>query len=224
MPKGFEHADLAGELVNLCPIRAEDAEGAFPLLQDDRIISRLFWDGLTGLEELSEGYRQRAEWFGTGEQFDFAIGGHSSAGLIGSIDLTFPRPPLQAEIRYWLRVPFWGRGYMSDTIRLATYFAFQHLDAARGHARGFLANHAIRRVLEKNCSQLDGRLWAHILKLGVLPDFWFLTLLRGEWERARDRFLPREERILTLAISLNVLARRRSLHIAPGTWYNERVL
>lgn len=198
MPRGFEKADLSGALVRLRPNRAEDANYSFPLLQDDRVLSQLAWDGPVSLGELATGFQRRAEWFETGEQYSFAIEGLDGSGLVGSIGLTTPDHPLRVQAGYWLGVPFWGRGYMTDAVRLATHFAFQRLDAICVYARVFVGNIASRRVLEKNGFRLDGTLRCYILKRGVWMDAWFLSLLRAEWEAMKEHFSPSWEDVIPI--------------------------
>ena len=195
MPKGFEQADLTGELVHLRPIRAGDAAAAFALIQDERIVSQLRSEGPSSPEELARSYEQCAEDFRTGKQYDFAIETVERSDLIGSISLGFLQHPLHLHIGYWLGVPFWGKGYTTDAARLATHFAFKHLEVVRVSTGAFVGNIASRRVLEKNGYHLDGVLRYNTLKRGVWLDSWLLCIIRPEWEAMKERFQPRSERV-----------------------------
>ena len=104
MPKGFEQADLTGELIHLRPIQAGDAEAAFALLQDDRIISQIDWDGPASVEELTQSYTHQAHRFRLGEAYHFAIEGVEGLGIKGAIGLGFYENPLHADVGYWLGI------------------------------------------------------------------------------------------------------------------------
>jgi RimJ/RimL family protein N-acetyltransferase len=55
----------------------------------------------------------------------------------------------QAELGYWIGVPFWGRGYATEAARHVTAFAFETLGLARLHAHALARNPSSGRVLEK---------------------------------------------------------------------------
>ena len=61
-PKRFTDVELVGERVCLRPVGPNDASRAYELLQDDRVIESLIWDGLASVEESANGFRRRAEW------------------------------------------------------------------------------------------------------------------------------------------------------------------
>ena len=198
MPKGFDQAELTGELVRLRPIRAGDAATAFPLLQDDRISSQFGWESPASLEDLAQSYQRTAEDFSTGTEYNFTIEQLGNTGLIGSIGLRFLQHPLHLHVGYWLGVPFWGRGYMTDAVRMATYFAFRYLEVVRVSTGAFIGNTASRRVLEKNGYRFDGVLRYNTLKRGVWLDSWLLCIIRPEWEAMKEQFQPQSERVVQI--------------------------
>jgi len=54
-----------------------------------------------------------------------------------------------AEIGYWLAEPYWGRGIVTDAVRVLVPVAFARYDIARIQAGIFSNNPASMRVLEK---------------------------------------------------------------------------
>lgn len=190
----FTDIELVGNSVCLRPIRPEDAGAAFPLAQDDRVTRTLLWDGPSSVESLEEGYHRQADLWkkGTGP-YNFVIEELGTTALMGVIGARGEHP--QVDIGYWLGVPYWGKGYMTEAVRLVTHFAFQYLEAVRVYATVFVGNEASRRVLEKSGFQLDGVLLCHALKKGEWLDEWFLTLLRTEWEAQKEWYKPELERI-----------------------------
>ena len=182
--KYFTEVELVGEKVRLRCIRPEDAPAAYRLLGNDLITQTILWDGPSSLEELTEGYRRRAEWWQNGDgTYTFGIEPVGYSSLVGSIDARIQEYPKQFEIGYWLGVPHWGKGLMTDAVRLIAHFAFQHLAAMRITAAVFVENTASNRVLEKNGFQLDGTLRSNVMKRGEWLDEQIYTFLRAEWEK-----------------------------------------
>lgn len=91
---------------------------------------------------------------------------------IGGIGLEFCQDVhrFTAELGYWLGEPFWGRGIMSDAVRMFTSWAFEHLEVHRIFASVFDGNEASVRVLEKAGFQREGRLRAGVFKNGRILD------------------------------------------------------
>jgi len=100
----------------------------------------------------------------------FAIASPDEA--IGGIGLEFCRDVhrFTAELGYWLGEPFWGRGIMTDAVRLFTSWAFNHLEVHRIFAAAFNGNEPSIRVLEKAGFEREGRLRASVFKSGRVLD------------------------------------------------------
>lgn len=199
-PRCFSHVELTGGRARLRPIKPDDAPAAYDLFRDDRVVRTLLVEAPANLQE-EEAWAGRASEFPMQEQsgwdaYSLAIESLDKPGLIGVVSLHQRNHPQQLEIGYWLGVPYWGQGFMTDAARLAVHFAFQHLDAARVFATVFVGNAASRRVLEKNGFHLEGTLRQHVQKRGEWLDEWFFSLLRAEWEARRDWYRPQEERVV----------------------------
>lgn len=91
---------------------------------------------------------------GAGVGFAIMNAGHNL--LCGCIGLTFDHDDRQAELGYWIGVPFWGRGYATEAVRGILYYAFLELGCRRITARHFASNPASGRVLLKNGFQREG--------------------------------------------------------------------
>jgi len=193
---GFERIALVGDKVRLRPTGPDDAADAYRLVTDEAVLSWLLWEGPADEAELSGTYRRWQAELKTGESYNFAIERCDQPGLIGCIGPRLMAHPLQADIGYWLGVPYWNRGYMTEAIRLICHFSFGYLDAIRVYATVMTGNVGSRRALEKNGFSLDGTLRSHVIKRGQWQDEWFLTLLRFEWQTDRERFCPRKEDIV----------------------------
>jgi RimJ/RimL family protein N-acetyltransferase len=192
----FNHIEIVGDKVRLRPVKVSDARVAYRLVKDEAVLKWLAWDGPASEKEVRQTYKRWGEQMETGDYYPFAIERNDQPGLMGCIDIRFPRHPQQADIGYWLGAEFWNRGYMSDAIRLVSYFSFKYLEAARVYATVFVGNIASRRALEKNGFSLDGTMRSHVHKRGRWLDAWFFTLLRTEWEADSERFLPGHEEVV----------------------------
>ncbi len=78
--------------------------------------------------------------------------------LAGSIGLIPQRDVYRksAEIGYWIGEPFWGKGIVTEAVRLITDYGFDNLDIVRIFTGVFAYNHASRKVLEKNGFKEEG--------------------------------------------------------------------
>jgi ribosomal-protein-alanine N-acetyltransferase len=75
-----------------------------------------------------------------------------------------------AEIGYWLGESYWGKGIMSQAVRLITQHAFDKFDFIRLHAGVFDWNPASARVLEKAGYQFESRMKKSVVKEGQILD------------------------------------------------------
>lgn len=74
----------------------------------------------------------------------------------GAIDLRKIEKNHKAETGYWLARKHWGKGIISEAIKLVTDFGFKDLKLKRISAKVYSFNPASRRVLEKNGFELEG--------------------------------------------------------------------
>lgn len=82
------------------------------------------------------------------EVFSFAVlDGDTLVGSCGIKHLDWGA--LTGEIGYWIGVPFWGRGYATEAVRLVTAFGLGKLGLLRIEAEVLEHNPASGRVLEK---------------------------------------------------------------------------
>jgi RimJ/RimL family protein N-acetyltransferase len=87
-----------------------------------------------------------------------------------------------AEMGYWLAEPFWGKGIISEAVKLMVDWAFQNYDIDRVYARPFGTNIASQKVLEKNNFILEARFEKTLLKNGVYEDELVYAVRRENWK------------------------------------------
>ena len=78
-------------------------------------------------------------------------------------DANVPLAPDEGEIGFWLGVPFWGQGWMSEALRAVVRYGFSRRGLSRIWCAYFAGNHGSRRVQEK-C----GFVFHHVLRDIVL--------------------------------------------------------
>lgn len=112
----------------------------------------------------------------------FAIVLPGSSEVVGQIRLmNWSRVDGRAEVGYWLRRKYWGRGYGSEALQSICEFGFRSLRLHRIYASVVDGNKGSMKVLERAGFHLEGRRrhdtrlarrWADILEYGLLRKEW----------------------------------------------------
>ncbi len=106
----------------------------------------------------------------TDRQFCFAI--IYNGEVVGSIGI-FRQDNIHfrtAELGYYIGEKFWGKGIMTEGVRLACEYVFANTDIVRIYAEPFAENKGSCRVLEKNGFVLEGILLKNAYKNGTFRD------------------------------------------------------
>ena len=98
-------------------------------------------------------------------------------GGCGILPLGGPDP----ELGYWIGVPYWGRGYVTEAARALIDHAFGALGCERLAGRARVSNPASRRVLEKCGFQWTGVSLIRIRALKSSAPVDCFRLDRGLW-------------------------------------------
>lgn len=97
-----------------------------------------------------------AEAWEDGVAYSFAV--LADGVLVGSVGLKeVDREAGQADLGYWIGVPFWGRGYATAAARRAVAFGVESLGLRRITAHTLERNPASARVLERVGFHLSSR-------------------------------------------------------------------
>ena len=102
---------------------------------------------------------------------------------MGGVGLRVDEPHSNAELGYWLGVPYWGQGYATEAAREMLRYGFQDLGLHRIYASHFEGNSVSGRVLQKLGMQHEGCQRQHIRKWDRFLDSELYGILRQEWER-----------------------------------------
>jgi ribosomal-protein-alanine N-acetyltransferase len=104
--------------------------------------------------------------------------------LIGSVTLfNLDFNHRRAEIGYALGRPYWGQGYMHETLQALLAYAFEVLDLHRIEADVDPRNAASIKTLERLGFQREGCLRERWQINGEIQDAFFYGLLKREWVR-----------------------------------------
>lgn len=176
---------LRGERVELRPLRRSDGH-ALDLILSDRRVTKLLPPRVR--REGGSHYVNRvlAEHL-RGEGVPFVVVPLGSDEVIGQIRfVTWSRTERRAEVGYFIRRRFWGRGYATDALRLICRFGFRSMALRRIEATVVVGNVASRRVLEHVGFRWEGQAREAARVARGWEDAWAFGMLRPDF-RAAER-------------------------------------
>ena len=119
--------------------------------------------------------------FERGRSLDLAIVILETTQLCGAIRLHINSNYNNAELGYWLGVPYWRRGYCTEAASKAIAYEFESLNLHRIYASHFTRNPASGRVMQKIGMTCEGCLRQHIKHWGIYEDVAMYGILNSEW-------------------------------------------
>lgn len=111
-----------------------------------------------------------AERAGEGRALAWAIVNRFEMELIGAISIGLHSRHQRGELGYWLGVPSWNRGYMTEAAVAVTKHGFEALNLHRVEAMVLPRNGASIRVVEKAGLAYEGTLRGYVRKGTVFED------------------------------------------------------
>ncbi len=96
--------------------------------------------------------------------------------LVGTISLMRAAGSEEAELGYWIGVPYWGKGYATLAAIAVLRYGFRELSLLRVVGKCFAGNSASAKVLAKAGMRRQHVLVKHLEKWGVWRDeeFWLI--------------------------------------------------
>lgn len=116
----------------------------------------------------------------SGREYAFAVIG-GAEGVVGVCGLVPSADSYEAEMGYWIGVPFWGRGYATEACRLLQGLAFRGLIRERIIALPLATNAASRRVLERLNFRYTGAVPSPYAKWASSVEMARYEITRVEW-------------------------------------------
>jgi RimJ/RimL family protein N-acetyltransferase len=98
--------------------------------------------------------------------------------VVGTVGIHRIKKNHQAEIGYWIGKKYWGKGIMTEVVKMVTAYCHQKLKLRRIYAKVFIFNEASKKVLEKNGYQLEGIMKKEALKKGKYIDAYLLAKIK----------------------------------------------
>lgn len=111
--------------------------------------------------------------------FTFAIR-NKDKKLIGAIGL-HDEGSDKAEIGYWIAIPYWNQGYVTEAAKAIVDFGFRELKFNKIFATYFPHNPASGKVLEKIGLKKEAILIQHLKKDGQYYDIPLFSIFRNEY-------------------------------------------
>ena len=112
----------------------------------------------------------------------FAVTLRNNTDLIGCVGLHVKAENDNAEIGYWIGVPYWGSGYATEAAGAVLRFGFEILSLNRIFAMHFARNPASGRVLQKLGMRHEGTLRQHLKKWDEYVDLECYGMMRAEFK------------------------------------------
>ncbi|MBL8028507.1 MAG: GNAT family N-acetyltransferase [Fibrobacteres bacterium] len=106
-------------------------------------------------------------------EWHFAIEEKDRDGCIGGVALMKKsESDTSAEIGYWLKQPYWGKGYATEASMFMLEFGFKNLGLHRIWGKCHIDNTASAKVMEKLGMTFEGKIREHVW----LRDHWRSSL------------------------------------------------
>ena len=169
-------------LVHLRPTIAGDAEALFPLIHGTPVTDTIAWDGPESLAAYHQWMADRTAQVAAGEPYFRMIVESASNRPIGSAGLRPEPGSARGDLGLWIGVPYQGRGYGSEVVRLLLVEGFTVLCMEEMEASVIVGNLASRRVMERNAMRLDATLPGALIKRSRPVDLWRFAITREAWE------------------------------------------
>ena len=104
-----------------------------------------------------------------------------SEGLVGAVSLHINSVHRRGELGYWVGVPFWNRGFATESAEALLKFGFGELRLNRIQARHMTRNPSSGRVMEKLGMKPEGVQRQHVVAHGDFEDVAMYAILNSEW-------------------------------------------
>ncbi|NCB51133.1 MAG: N-acetyltransferase [Clostridia bacterium] len=168
------------ERLLLRPWREDDAEALFEYAKDPRIGPMAGWPPHTSAENSLEVLRTVLI-----AEDSFAVTLTGDDRPVGSIGLQKARVPGhedEAEVGYWIAVPFWGRGFIPEAVNAILRYAFKEQGAERVWCGHYEGNDKSRRVIEKCGFCFDFKCEREVPLLGETRVEYFYHMTKEAFE------------------------------------------
>jgi RimJ/RimL family protein N-acetyltransferase len=173
------HPTLETERLKLRPYTEADIAELLPLIGTREVAATTLRIAHPYTEQDARAFLELAR---DPERMWLAVTLRSDGRQIGGIGLRIDLQHQNAEIGYWLGVPYWGQGYATEASREMLRYGFEDLKLNRIHASHFKHNPASGRILKKLGMLYEGCQREQLLKWEQFVDSELYGILRREWD------------------------------------------
>jgi [ribosomal protein S5]-alanine N-acetyltransferase len=161
----------------------EDAEAVFRNSSDPQVARFLGRDPDASLEVSLKRVQSCVDALKEHTGIRWAITLRGDPTLLGTVGFwKWNKPSFYAEIGYELGPAHWNKGYMTEAVRAALAFGFEHMDLNRVEANTDPDNLASRRVVEKLGFTHEATLRQNWFYAGKFLDSVIYGLLKSEFK------------------------------------------
>jgi ribosomal-protein-alanine N-acetyltransferase len=116
-----------------------------------------------------------------GESFIFAVVVKPINDLIGTMAIRVDKEHNRGELAYWFGVPYWGKGYCTESAKKVVDFGFNTLGLNKIWASAMTRNPASINVMRKIGLKHEGTFRQHVLKSEQYEDLEYYSILKSEY-------------------------------------------
>ncbi|MDP7063183.1 MAG: GNAT family N-acetyltransferase [Planctomycetota bacterium] len=160
----------------------DDCDAVYRIFSDPDVMR--FWscEPYTDKAQADELIRNCKAGFDSREFFQWGIANAEDDKIIGTCTLyALDKKNLRSEIGFALARPYWGKGYMHETLEALFAFAFEPLGMHRIEADVDPRNERCIATLEKLGFQREGYMRERWFVAGERQDSVFYGLLHADW-------------------------------------------
>ncbi|MEM8642520.1 MAG: GNAT family protein [Cyanobacteria bacterium P01_G01_bin.54] len=107
--------------------------------------------------------------------------------IMGAVSLKLCLIHQRAGLAYWLGMPYWNQGYMTEAAYALVKYGFEELNLNRIEAGHHRSNPASGRVMQKIGMQHEGINRQYILRFGKFEDRVMYGLLASDWKKKESQ-------------------------------------
>jgi RimJ/RimL family protein N-acetyltransferase len=174
-------------------LRADDRDAIFRIFSDPDVMRYWSSEPYERKEQADDLITETLRGFEQRRFFQWGIASAEDDKIIGTCTLfALDKQNLRSEVGFVLARPYWGKGFMHETLEALFAFAFEPLGMVRIEADVDPRNERCLATLEKLGFQREGLLRERWLVGGERQDSVFLGLLHADWLAAAPEPAPED--------------------------------
>ncbi|MER3482065.1 MAG: GNAT family N-acetyltransferase [Meiothermus sp.] len=167
--------------LRLRPFAPDDVARVQELAGDARVADTTLNLSLPYPDGAAEGWIEtHAELAEQGTHYVWAISDKVSGELTESISMSVVQKHSRGTLGYWLGVPFWNKGFMTEATGAVMDWGFDTLNLHRIEAACYTRNPGSYRVMEKCGMRCEGLFRDHYRKNDRFEDLYQYAILRTD--------------------------------------------